>query len=93
MERRNFLKRLFNVGVGAAALATVPAIAKTDKKETFKIEDLFDKCSGNGQLYYLKPDTWLEQEIRDILGNRFVDKQYFSCYYPLHNCYLPIKEE
>lgn len=93
MERRNFLKRLFNVGVGAAALVTVPAIAKPKDEESFKIDDIFEPCDGNRQLFYLKGDSWLEQEIRDILGDRFVDKQYFSCYYPLYNCYLPIKEE
>lgn len=90
MERRGFLKRLFATGVGAA-LATVPAIAK--QKESFKIDDMFEPCGGNRQLFYLKTDSWLEKEIRDILGDRFVDEKYFSYYLPLFNCYLPIKEE
>lgn len=91
MKRRGFLKRLFGIGVGAA-LATVPAIAK-EKKETFKIDDMFEPCDENGQLFYLKTDSWLEREIRDILGDRFVDNKYFCYYLPICNCYLPIKEE
>ena len=91
MERRNFLKRLFGLGVGAA-LASVPAIGKTEE-ETFKIDDIFEPCDGNEQLFYLKTDSWLEKEIRDILGDKFVDEKYFSYYLPIYNCYLPIKEE
>ena len=91
MERRNFLRKLFGIGVGAAAMATIPAIANND--EEFTIEELFDRCRGNGQLFYLKEDSWLEKEIRDILGDRFVDEKYFNFYEPLFNCYLPIKEK
>ena len=91
MERRGFLKRLLRLGVGAA-LASVPAIGKTEE-ETFKIDDIFEPCDGNGQLFYLKTDSWLEKEIRDILGDKFVDEKYFSYYLPIYNCYLPIKEE
>lgn len=91
MERRNFIKKLFGLSVGAAAIATVPVIAKN--KEEFTIKELFDRCGGNGQLLYLKRDSWLEKEIRDILGDRFVDKKYFNFYEPLFNCYLPIKEK
>ncbi len=91
MERRGFLKRLFGASVGIAAMATVPAIAK--QKESFKIDDMFEPCGGNRQLFYLKTDSWLESEIRDILGDRFVDEKYFSYYLPILNCYLPIKEE
>ena len=91
MKRRNFIKKLFGIGVGAAAMATVPAIANND--EEFTIEELFDRCSGNGQLFYLKTDSWLEDEIKNILGDRFVDKKYFNFYEPLFNCYLPIKEK
>ena len=91
MERRNFLKRLFGLGVGAA-LASVPAIGKTEE-ETFKIDDIFEPCDGNGQLYYLKISSWLENKIRDILDDRFVDEKYFKYYYPLYNCCLPIKDE
>ena len=92
MERRGFLKGLFGAGVGIAAMATVPAIGKTEE-ETFKIDDIFEPCDGNGQLFYLKTDSWLEKEIRDILGDKFVDEKYFSYYLPIYNCYLPIKEE
>ena len=91
MERRNFLRKLFGIGVGAAAMATIPAIANND--EEFTIEELFDRCSGNGQLYFLKTDSWIEDEIKNILGDRFVDKNYFNYYEPLFNCYLPIKEK
>ena len=93
MERRNFIKRLFGIGVGAAALATVPGIAKTKEKETFKLEDIFEQCDGNKQLFFLKTDSWLEQEIRDILVDKFVDEKYFSCYDPIFNCYIPVKDE
>ena len=91
MERRNVLRKLFGIGVGAAAMATIPAIANND--EEFTIEELFDRCRGNGQLFYLKEYSWLEKEIRDILGDRFVDEKYFNFYEPLFNCYLPIKEK
>jgi hypothetical protein len=92
MERRNFIKRLFGIGA-AAALASVPVIAKTNSEETFKIDDIFEPCDGNKQLFYLKTDSWLEKEIRDVLGERFVDEKYFSYYCPIFNCYLPIKDE
>lgn len=91
MERRNFIKKLFGFSLGAAAMATVPAIAKTDDEYT--IDDLFDACSGNSELFYLKTDSWIEKEIKSILGDRLVDEKYFSCYYPVFNCYLPIKEK
>lgn len=91
MKRRNFIKKLFGIGVGAAAMATIPAIANND--EEFTIEELFDRCSGNGQLFFLKTDSWIEDEIKNIIGDRFVDKKYFNFYEPLYNCYLPIKEK
>ena len=93
MERRNFLRRLFNIGVGAAALATVPAIAKTTEEETFNIDSMFTRFKGNNDLFYLNKDSWLEEEIKNILGNRFVDKKNFCFYLPLYNCYLPIKDK
>lgn len=94
MERRNFLKRLFKVGVGAAALATVPvpAIAKPKDEKRFKIDDIFEPCDGNRQLFFLKGDSWLEKEIRNILGEHFVDEKYFRCYDPIYNCYIPVKD-
>lgn len=91
MKRRNFINKLFGIGIGAAAMATIPAIANND--EEFTIEELFETCSGNGGLYFLKTDSWIEEEIRNILGDRFVDKKYFNFYEPLFNCYLPIKEK
>ena len=91
MKRRNFLKRLFGIGVGVA-LASVSAIGK-ETEETFKIDDIFEPCDGNGKLYFLKTNSWLENKIRDILDDRFVDEKYFSHYCPLYNCYLPIKDE
>ena len=92
MERRNFLKRLFGATVGAAALATVPGIAKTKEEETFTLDDMFEPCDGNKNLFYLKTDSWLEGEIRNELGDRFVDERYFACYYPLFNLFLPVKD-
>ena len=79
MERRNFLKRLFGIGVGAA-LASVPAIAKMKEEETFTIDDMFEPCDGNKNLFYLKTDSWLESEIRNELGDRFVNERYFAYY-------------
>ena len=75
MKRRNFLKRLFATGVGAA-LASVPAIAKVKEEETFTLDDMFEPCDGNKNLFYLKTDSWLESEIRNELGDRFVDERY-----------------
>jgi len=91
MQRRTFLKKLFGVSVGAAAMATVPVLAKKD--ETYTIEDLFDRCEGNGSLYFLKRDSWLNRELIDAMGDRFVDQKYFSYYEPVYNVYLPIKEK
>ena len=91
MKRRNFLKRLFATGVGAA-LASVPAIAKVKEEETFTLDDMFEPCDGNKNLFYLKTDSWLESEIRNELGDRFVDERYFACYYPLFNLFLPVKD-
>lgn len=91
MKRRNFLKKLFGISVGAAAMATVPAIAKTEDEYT--IDDMFEACSGNRQMFYLRLDSWIEKEIRNILGDKFVDHKYFACYYPVFNVYLPIKEK
>ena len=91
MQRRNFLKKLFGVGVGAAALATVPAIAK--KEETFSLDDLFYQCDGNSDLYFLKPDSWLNNELKKAFGDKVVSRDYFSYYYPLSNVYIPIKEK
>lgn len=91
MERRGFLKRLFGAGVGVAAMATVPAIAKTE--ETFTFEDIAFRCSGNDTLWYLKKGCWLDKELNDILGKRVVDRKYFNYYDPKRDIRIPIKEK
>lgn len=90
MERRNFLKKLFGIGLGAAALTTVPAIAK--KEETYSLDDLFYRCEGNSDLYFLKPDSWLNDELKKAFGDKVVSREYFRYYNPLYNIYIPIKE-
>ena len=91
MERRGFLKRLFGTGVGIAAMATVPAIAKTE--ETFTFEDIAFRCSGNDAMWYLKNGCWLDKELNDILGKRVVDRKYFNYYDPKRDIRLPVKEK
>ena len=91
MERRGFLKRLFGAGVGIAAMATVPAIAKTEK--TFTFNDIAFRCSGNDSLWYLKKGCWLDKELNEILGKRVVDRKYFSYYDPKRDIRLPVKEK
>ena len=91
MERRNFIKRLFGAGVGIAAMATVPAIAKTE--ETFAFDDIAFRCSGNDSLWYLKKGCWLDKELNEILGKRVVDRKYFSYYDPKRDIRLPVKEK
>ena len=92
MERRNFLKRLFGIGVGAA-IASVPVIAKTKEEETFTLEDIAFRCSGNSNLWYLKKGCWLDNELNEILGKRVVDRKYFSYYDPRRDIRLPVKEK
>ena len=93
MERRNFLKKLFGIGVGAAAMATVPALSKPKDAEFFTLEDLFDRCDGNSSMYFLKEDSWLNNELKKAMGDRYVSRKYFSYYYPLNNLFLPVKEK
>lgn len=92
MERRNFLKKLFGGVAAVTAASVVPSVAK-DKEETWTIDDLFAKCDGNDNLYYLRKDSWLNKELIDIMGEQYVDQRYFSYYLPLHNLYLPVKEK
>lgn len=91
MDRRNFLKKL-GIGLGAAAAATVPSIAK-DRKGEYAIEDMFVQHNGNGNLFYLKEGCWLDDEIKKTLGKRYVDKKYFSHYLPMYGLPLPMKEK
>ena len=93
MERRNFLKRLFGAGVGAAALATVPGIAKTRKQDAFKIEDVFEQSEENENLFFLKCGSWLEKEIVGIVGDGFVGEENFITQKPVSNCYIKVKDE
>lgn len=91
MERRNFLKKLFG-GVAAVTVASVvPSVAK-DKEETWTIDELFERCEGNSNLYYIRANSWLNKELIDVMGEQYVDNKYFSYYFPLHNLYLPVKE-
>ena len=89
MERRNFLKKLFGIGVGAA-LSTVPGIAK--EEETFALEDMFERSEGNSSLYLLKPDSWLNRELKKALEGHVVSRKNFACYYPAFNIYIPVKD-
>lgn len=92
MERRNFLRKLFGIGVVAAA-SKVPALAK-EEPEVFKIEDMFEQpFEGNKNLYYLKEDSWLAKEFSKVAGDRIVSHKYFQYYEPATELAVPIKEE
>ena len=91
MERRGFLKRLFGLGVGAAAM-TVPGLAKAASKDTFTIEDNFIQCDGNSNIYVIKKDSLLNKELMKAIGDHYLPKDKFGCYYPMHNHYIPIKD-
>lgn len=92
MERRNFLKKLFGGVVAVTAASVVPSVAK-DKEETWAIDELFERCDGNSNLYYIRANSWLNKELIDIMGEQYVDQHYFSCYLPLYNLYLPVKDK
>ena len=91
MDRRNFLKKL-GIGLGAAAAATVPSIAK-DKKEEYTIEDMFVQHDGNSNLFYLREGCWLDNEIKKVLDKRYVDKKHFAYYSPMYGLPLPMKDK
>ena len=99
MKRRNFLKNLFKgAAVATVAVATgnvAKAITKEEEKEEFEITDLFNQpYSGNTNLYGLKQGSWLEKEMLNALGDKFIpDTKAFTFYYPVSNIYLPIKEK
>lgn len=92
MKRREFLKRLFGIGVGAAAM-TVPGLAKAASKETFTLDEAFIPHDGNELLYYIKKDSILNKELMKVLGDRYLPKDKFGCYRIVRNQYLPIKDE
>ena len=97
MKRRNFLKNLFKgAAVATVAVATgnvAKAITKEEKEE-FEITELFNQpYPGNTNLYCLKRGTWLEKEILNALGDKFIpDTKAFSFYSPVYNIYLPVKD-
>lgn len=95
MERRNFLKRLFNIGAASAVAsvaASIPALAKADK-ETFTLDDIAMRCTGNKDLFYIRQDCWLNQELANAMGERVVDRKYFSYYDPKRDILIPVKDE
>lgn len=89
MKRRSFLK-LF--GIGAASI-TIPSLSNTDKKQTFTIDEAFLNCSGNDNLLYIKKDSLLNRELMKAIGNHYLPRDKFGCYYPAFNQYIPIKDE
>ena len=89
MERRNFLKSLF--GFGALAAATMVG-AKPSKDDTFTIDDIALQCTGNKELFYIRKDCWLNEELNKIMGERVVDRKYFSYYDPKRDILIPVKE-
>ena len=91
MERRNFLKRLFGAAAAATAVSVVPSLAKKSD-ETFTIDDITQICDGNHNLFYLKNGCWLDNELKSILGDRVVDKRYFSYYDPRRDLLIPVKD-
>lgn len=96
-NRRNFLKKLLGATTAIAA-SSLPIIGKESLNENKKnhdeytIDDLFTQCDGNEDLFYLKNDSWLDKEIKTTIGDKYVDKKYFSFYKPIF-VPLPIKEK
>ena len=76
----------------AAAAATIPALGKKNE-DTFTIEDIAEQCNGNKNLWYLKKGCWLDNELKKILGNKVVDRKYFSYYDPKREMLIPVKDE
>ncbi len=93
MERRNFIKKIFGLGA-AAAVSAVPLMGTGRiTEETFKIEDIAEQGTGNKNLWYLKKDSWLNKELSKILGQRVVERNYFSYYDPKRDMLIPVKDE
>ena len=89
MKLQLFSKRLFGIGAAAAA-SSVPALANVE--ERFTIDDMFEQVDTNKNLYYLKKDCWLNNELSKIFGDMVVDRNYFQYYLPVFNVYIPIKD-
>ena len=92
MKRREFLRKLFGISVATAAM-TVPGVSKTKEKDTFTLDEAFVQCDGNKDLYYIKKESKLNQELMKAIGDHYLPRNKFGCYYPLFNVYLPIKDE
>ena len=92
MERRSFLRKLFGATAAATAVSVVPALAKK-KEETFTWEDMAVPHTGNKNLFYIKQDCWLNQEIAKALGDKVVDRKYFKYYLPKRDILIPMKDE
>lgn len=89
MERRWFLKLL---GLGAVSTIS-PGVANSKDKDTFTLDDAFICQSGNKDLYYIKKDSLLNQELMKAIGNHYLPTDKFGCYYPVFNQYVPIKDK
>lgn len=97
MKRRNFIEKLFRIGTGVAATAVaVPVIAKAKGKEktqeTFTIEDAFIQPYPNKDLYYIKKDSLLNQELMKAIGDHYLPKDKFGCYHPVYDQFVPFKD-
>lgn len=93
MRRRNFLKKLFGATAGAVAVTTVPSLAKPKEKETFTLDEAFIRHDGNPDLYYIKKDSPLNQELMKAIGDHYLPREKFGNYLPVFNQYVPVKDE
>lgn len=91
MQRRNFLKSLF--GFSALAAATMVGAKPLKEDDTFTIDDIAIQCTGNKGLFYIKQDCWLNKELNEIMGERVVDRKYFSYYDPRRDILIPVKDK
>lgn len=91
MKRREFLRKLFGIGLATAAM-TVPGVSKTKEEDTFTLDEAFIQCDGNKNLYYVKKDSKLNQELMKAIGDHYLPTDKFGCYYPVNNQFLSIKD-